>query len=119
MPLTHLLNLPLFWDNVKSHSLEKFIIPIKKHSAEAYHDCPKCIAAIFIDGEHEYSSVKHDIIHYAPRVVKGGFIVFHDYSDYFPGVSKAVDELCNNAITNMLLYSTICYLFESFNNELC
>ncbi|MCP1093478.1 class I SAM-dependent methyltransferase [Bacillaceae bacterium OS4b] len=86
-----------FEDNVKNHNLEKFIIPIKKHSAEAYDDCPKCIAAIFIDGDHEYSSVKHDIIHYAPRVVKGGFIVFHDYSDYFPGVTKAVDELCNNA----------------------
>lgn len=85
-----------FWTNIKNHGLEKFVIPIKKHSAEAYDDCPKSIAAIFIDGDHEYTSVKHDIIQYAPRVVKGGLIVFHDYSDYWPGVPKAVDELCNN-----------------------
>jgi predicted O-methyltransferase YrrM len=85
-----------FEDNINNLGLEKFVIPIKKHSAEAYDDCPKSIAAIFIDGDHEYNSVKHDIIHYAPRVEKGGFLVFHDYSDYWPGVSKAVDELCNN-----------------------
>lgn len=85
-----------FWDNIKNHSLEKIIIPIKKHSEEAYDDCPNDIAAIFIDGDHEYSSVKHDIIHYVPKVVKGGLIAFHDYSDYWPGVYKAVEELCNN-----------------------
>lgn len=85
-----------FEDNIKNHGLEKFIIPIKKLSSQAYDDCPKSIAAIFIDGDHEYSAVKHDIVHYAPRVVKGGLIVFHDYSDYWAGVRKAVDELCNN-----------------------
>ncbi|MFJ8530178.1 class I SAM-dependent methyltransferase [Bacillus sp. NPDC094106] len=71
-----------FEDNVKNHRLEKFVIPIKKYSTEAYDNCPNSIAAIFIDGDHEYPGVKHDIIHYASRVVKGGLIVFHDYADY-------------------------------------
>ncbi|MCI4621426.1 hypothetical protein AT960_11170 [Priestia megaterium] len=85
-----------FWGNIKYHRLENFVIPIKKLSTHAYEDCPQSIAALFIDGDHEYTSVKHDIMYYAPRVVKGGFIVFHDYSEQFPGVLKAVNELCNN-----------------------
>jgi len=86
-----------FDNNIKKHNLQKFIIPIKKHSTEAYDDCPESIAAIFIDGDHKYSSVKHDIIHYAPKVLKGGLLVFHDYcSRYWPDVIRAVDELCGN-----------------------
>jgi predicted O-methyltransferase YrrM len=85
-----------FWANITNHRLEKFVIPIKKRSQKAYNECPKSIAAIFIDGDHEYSSVKHDIIHYTPRVVKGGLIALHDYSDHWPGVVKAVDECYKN-----------------------
>ncbi|HEE9034869.1 TPA: class I SAM-dependent methyltransferase [Bacillus cereus] len=85
-----------FQENIKKQKLEHMIIPIKKHSEEAYNDCPKHIAAIFIDGDHEYSSVKQDITLYAPKVVKNGLLAFHDYSDYWPGVYKAVEELCNN-----------------------
>lgn len=85
-----------FQDNITNHKLEHMVIPIKKHSEEAYNDCPKEIAAIFIDGDHEYSSVKRDIFHYVPKVVKGGLIAFHDYSDFWPGVYRAVNESCNN-----------------------
>lgn len=86
-----------FWDNIKNHGLEGSVIPIKKYSTEAYGDCPKSIVALFIDGNHEYSSVKHDIIHYAPRVVKGGLIAFHDYGHHDnPGVAQAIHELCMN-----------------------
>lgn len=101
-----------FWENVKNHGLEKFVTPIKKHSEEALDDCPKSIAAIFIDGDHNYFSVKHDIIHYATRVVKGGFIVFHDYdSHYWPGVQKAVDELCNNEdYQYVTIYDTLLFI---------
>ncbi|CAM3904541.1 MULTISPECIES: class I SAM-dependent methyltransferase [Bacillus cereus group] len=85
-----------FQENIEKHGLEKMIIPIKKHSEEAYDDIPDTIAAIFIDGNHDYDYVKQDIINYSPKVVKGGLVAFHDYSNYFPGVCKAVEELCNN-----------------------
>ncbi|MDZ5610553.1 hypothetical protein U2I54_26965 [Bacillus pseudomycoides] len=49
-----------------------------------------------MDGDHEYNSVKRDIFHYVPKVVNGGVITFHHYSDYWPGIYKAVKELCNN-----------------------
>jgi predicted O-methyltransferase YrrM len=101
----------LFWDNVRNYKLEKFIIPIKKLSTQAYDDCPKSIAALFIDGDHEYSSVKHDIDHYVSRVIKGGLIAFHDYSSYWPGVCKAVDELCsNNKYKFVTIYDGLVYI---------
>ncbi|EEK78639.1 class I SAM-dependent methyltransferase [Bacillus cereus] len=86
-----------FKENIEKHGLENIIIPIKKHSEEACDDIPDTIAAIFIDGNHDYNHVRQDIINYSPKVVQGGILLFHDYSDYFPGVCQAVEELCNNS----------------------
>lgn len=92
-----------FDSNIRNAGLKPHIQKIKKPSQEAYNDCPAEIAALFIDGDHSYDGVKHDIIHYASRVVSGGIIAFHDYSykdcpgyewAELPGVTKAVDELC-------------------------
>lgn len=89
--------------NIRNADLEPHILKIKKPSQEAYDDCPAQIAALFIDGDHSYDGVIHDIIHYASRVVPGGIIAFHDYSytdcpgyewAELPGVTKAVDEMC-------------------------
>lgn len=86
----------IFWNNITNAGLASYVIPIMKYSTEAYYDCPSSIALLFIDGNHEYSAVKHDIVHYVPRVVKGGFIAFHDYAlPYCEGVTQAVDELMN------------------------
>ncbi len=83
-----------FLRNLKKHGLKGKVIPIQKYSTEAYNDCPVSIAALFIDGDHEYSGVKHDIIHYASRVVPGGLVAFHDYNK--SGVKKAVKKHCGN-----------------------
>ncbi|MBP2660101.1 MAG: SAM-dependent methyltransferase [Firmicutes bacterium] len=100
-----------FEDNIKKHGLGEFVIPIKKHSFEAYDDCPESISAIFIDGDHEYASIKHDIIHYVPRVLVGGLIAFHDYSEYWPGVIKAVNELCKkNEFEFVTIYDNLLFI---------
>ncbi len=91
-----------FDENIRNAGLEPHIRKIKKPSQEAYDDCPPAIAALFIDGDHSYNGVKHDIIYYASRVVSGGIIAFHDYSyktcpgyewAELPGVTQAVDEM--------------------------
>jgi predicted O-methyltransferase YrrM len=83
-----------FWANIVKSGLEHHIIPIKKYSSEAYKDSPEQISVLFIDGDHSYEGVRHDIQNYVPRVSLGGFIGFHDYG-YQDGVTKAVDLLCN------------------------
>ncbi|WMT43332.1 class I SAM-dependent methyltransferase [Paenibacillus sp. D2_2] len=84
-----------FQKNIRAFQLENYVIPIKKFSHEAIHDCPEHISALFIDGNHNYLDVKKDIELYSPRVVAGGMIAFHDYNVY-EGVQQAVDELCES-----------------------
>jgi len=57
---------------------------------------------VFIDGAHDYESVKRDILLSWPKLKRGGLMVFHDYHSpvsvgkvgmAHPGVRKAVDEL--------------------------
>ena len=56
---------------------------------------------IFVDGDHRYPTVKADIANWAPKIVPGGAIAFHDYAPttknlkrrpHLAGVKKAVDE---------------------------
>lgn len=59
---------------------------------------PGPIHLLFIDGAHDYEAVKSDIQRWAPAVVPGGLVAFHDYGnhDLIPwtaGVKMAVDEL--------------------------
>lgn len=49
------------------------------------------IDLLFLDGDHEYESVKADIGAWLSRVKPGGMVLFHDYQSW-PGVTKAVDE---------------------------
>jgi predicted O-methyltransferase YrrM len=55
---------------------------------------------LFIDGEHSYGAVKKDYELYEPKVVEGGYIVFHDaqpphpsHANPWPEVTKFVEEL--------------------------
>jgi len=82
-----------FHRNIGSVGLKEAVRSIRKWSTEAYDDCPGTIAGLFIDGDHSYPAVKHDIKHYASRVVPGGIVAFHDYTNS-PDVKRAVDELC-------------------------
>ncbi|MDM5356378.1 class I SAM-dependent methyltransferase (plasmid) [Peribacillus sp. RS7] len=84
-----------FQNNILNFRLANYVTPIKNFSHDAIKDCPESISALFVDGDHSYLGVKRDIELYAPRVVRGGFIAFHDYTVY-PDVRRAVDELCES-----------------------
>lgn len=47
---------------------------------------------VFLDGAHDYESVRDDIAHWHRNVKVGGILAGHDFSDQFPGVKKAVSE---------------------------
>jgi predicted O-methyltransferase YrrM len=50
---------------------------------------------IYIDGNHQYSSVKEDILAWLPKIKNGGIISGHDYS--WPSVQQATNEIFNRA----------------------
>lgn len=51
------------------------------------------IDLLFIDGDHTGTEVKKDYDTWFPKVCHGGDILFHDYSEVYPGVKHFVNRL--------------------------
>ena len=83
--------LEIFNKNVEDAGLSGVIKLINDYSFNVEWD--KNIALLFIDGLHDYSNVARDFWHFANWVIPGGYVAFHDYSDYYPGVQAFVKEL--------------------------
>jgi hypothetical protein len=61
------------------------------------------IGLLLIDGLHDHASVARDFSHFAPWIAEGGYVAFHDYADYYPGVVTFVNELLSRGD-----YRTVC-----------
>ena len=59
-------------------------------AASEYKD--KSLDWVFIDGAHEYESVKADIEAWLPKVKQGGAIAGHDFNHEYQGIVQAVTE---------------------------
>jgi len=79
---------------------------IEKPSQAVYKEFPeKSVGLVYVDGGHDYQSVKPDCVNYYEKVVDDGFFGGHDYNSPDPlcvGVKQAVDEI----------FGTPDYLFE-------
>ena len=84
-------SLEMFNKNISEAGVAESIKLIKDYSYKVEWDKP--IALLFIDGLHDYVNVAKDFWHFADWVLPGGYIAFHDYADYYPGVIAFVDEL--------------------------
>lgn len=83
-----------FKRNLKTIGVWEMIKPVKAFSTEAamkFRKLDRKIDLLFIDGGHDYRSVKADILAWKDFVKRDGMIVFHDYSS-IPDVMRAVDE---------------------------
>lgn len=89
-------------------TLEKFKLNIAKAGlidvVEAIQEYPfkvfweRPISLLLIDGLHDYVNVARDFFHFEPWVVDEGYIIFHDYADYYPGVQAFVNELLGSGM---------------------
>lgn len=68
------------------------IFPIKGYSQNIAKFFNLPIDLLYLDGCHNYESVKRDIELWVPKVKNGGIIMGDDYGGFFTGVTKAVDE---------------------------
>lgn len=88
-----------FLDNMKP--VEAYYRPVRMTSLEAaatYAD--NSLDFVFIDAQHDYDSVKADILAWAPKVKQGGILAGHDYNaEGDVGVGKAVRELLTDFLT--------------------
>lgn len=67
---------------------------------------------IFIDAEHNYESVKFDIMNYLSKLNINGIICGHDFSNEHPGVVQAVKEL----LPDYKLTGNSIWYYENINN---
>lgn len=84
-------SLEMFKKNIENEGLAEVVEMIKNFSFNVSWELP--ISLLFIDGLHDYCNVARDFWHFSDWVKQGGYIAFHDYADYYPGVMAFVDEL--------------------------
>ena len=84
-----------FEANVAAAGVRDVVVTVQRRSYETEWDKP--IAFLFIDGLHDYSNVSRDFHHFEPWLVPGGFVAFHDYAPYYPGVQAFVNDVLAGA----------------------
>lgn len=69
------------------------IVKLKGFSYDIMPTLPK-VGFIYIDGDHEYTEVKKDILLSKDHLIAPGILAGHDFNDpRTPGVTKAVKEI--------------------------
>jgi len=79
-----------FLKNISSAGVTDLVNPIKKTSEEASKGWTEPIELLWIDGAHEEEFVRLDFDKWAPHLINGGMIAFHDSS--MPGVKTVLEE---------------------------
>jgi hypothetical protein len=80
-----------FEHNIAKAGLVGTVQVIQRRSTEV--DWRESISFLYLDGLHDYASVRGDVAHFGPWLRQGAYVGFHDYADYYPGVKAVVDEL--------------------------
>lgn len=100
-----------FMTNMELYGVKDKVIPIQKTSEEASKDFDDEFAhLIIIDAAHDYDNVMNDIVHWAPKVKKGGILAGDDYDEKWPGVMQAVKDYFgdgNFSVINNTWYKVI------------
>jgi predicted O-methyltransferase YrrM len=90
-----------FRHNINDAGLTDLVEVIQKFSYEVEWS-QKPIHLLFIDGLHDYTNVARDFFHFAEWVAPNGYVTFHDYADYYPGVKTFVNELLSQGQYQMV-----------------
>ncbi len=70
---------------------KRYITPLRGLSAEVATDFEKRVDFLFIDGGHDYESVKADVDCWLAKLNPNGLVLFHDIS-WADGVQRVVRE---------------------------
>lgn len=86
--------LDLFNERRALYDPHGLIHPITGLTTKVAEVFPEPVGLLFIDADHTYGAVRADFEAWAPKVVEGGIVAFHDYAgkpeDH--GVKRFVDE---------------------------
>lgn len=83
-----------FWSNMEERGLGPYVTPVRGDTWEVGSRWRgEEIGFLFIDAAHDYEHVRRDFEIWSPHVARGGFIVFDDVKDDWPGPARVVSEL--------------------------
>jgi hypothetical protein len=77
--------------NLSSAGLSGWVSILPRRAWEIPWQQP--VHLLVVDGLHDYPNAARDFYHYEPWIVLGGYVAFHDYADYFPGVQALVSQI--------------------------
>ncbi|MFL6210654.1 MAG: glycosyltransferase [Pyrinomonadaceae bacterium] len=80
-----------FRRNIAAAGLKELVEVVQSTTAEI--EWSQALALLLVDGLHDYANVARDFFRFDEHVVAGGFVAFHDYAPYYPGVQTFVNEL--------------------------
>jgi hypothetical protein len=84
-------------DHIMECAVEKMkefdVTFVRKSSVEASKDFEnESLDFVYIDGAHDFDNVMLDVIHWVPKVKKGGIVAGHDYFQFYQsGVIPAIN----------------------------
>lgn len=107
-----------FTQNISKAGIAEYVEPIRNTSENAAKNFNQKIEFVFIDGAHDYNSVKLDFNLWFPKVMSGGFLAFHD-SWHFIGtkLATAIPLLTSSKIKNPQLVDTITFFEKVERNS--
>lgn len=100
--------LPHFRRNVLLAELEPWVVPVVSTSPHIGRFWTTPLAFLFIDGAHHYDGVKADYDLWAPHVLPGGVLAFHDTN--IPDIAKVADEAQSDGFEYLDLNHTLRFL---------
>lgn len=107
IPGQKIWTLEKFKENVQRAGLSDIVSPIVSLSHEARRSFDQPVGLLFIDGAHDHESVKRDYELWAPLVMDGGYIVFHDTQQI--GVQRVADDvLQRHSFSKVFFEDTMC-----------
>ena len=80
-----------FQQNIRAAGVDDVVVPHVDYSVNAAREFNEPVEFIFIDGLHDYESVKADFEAWFPKVIEGGVMAFHDTTGW-PGPRRLVSE---------------------------
>jgi predicted O-methyltransferase YrrM len=83
---------PQFEKNIIRAGVASSVIPLTMFSHEGASHIEELLDFAFIDGAHDFDSVKIDFETWFPKMKSGGVMAFHDSFVGWPGVQKFVDR---------------------------
>lgn len=78
--------------NLTEHDLGATVRVVAVPSLDAVIGWFADLDSVFIDGNHDYQSVRNDLIEWSLLIKADGKLLVHDTSGHFPSVTQALDE---------------------------